>query len=173
MTHTFTHKPAAFTLVEILIVVLVIAIGAAIVIPNIGTSANTAVVSAARVVQSDLEVARSLALTTQNPHSVVFSSDLQSYKVVMNYSGGPYASTLAVNHPVNQGQVYQVTLPALNGMSKVQVTNVTFGAGTYVTFQSTGDPVTSGSITLKGGTVQMVITVEGLTGLVTVARTQG
>jgi hypothetical protein len=42
-----------------------------------------------------------------------------------------------------------------------------------VTFQSTGDPTTAGTVTLKGGTVQMVVTVEGLTGVITVARTQG
>jgi type II secretory pathway pseudopilin PulG len=166
-------RQVAFTLAEILIVVIIMAIAAAIIIPNIGTAANTQVISAARVLQSDLETARSLALTTQSPYSVVFSPDLQSYKVVVNYSGGPYASTLAVNHPVNIGQRFEVTLPNLNGMSKVSVSNVSFGAGTYVTFQSTGDPTTPGTITLAGGSVRMVITVEGLTGVVTVARTQG
>jgi prepilin-type N-terminal cleavage/methylation domain-containing protein len=162
-----------FTLTEILIVVLLIAIMAIIVVPNIGTAANTQVVSAACVLQSDLEVARSLALTTQIPYSLVFSPDLRSYKVVANYGGGSYAMTTAVGHPVNMGQKFEVTLSTLNKMSAVTVSNVNFGGLTYVTFQSLGDPVAPGTITLRGGNVVMVVTVESLTGVVSVTRVAG
>jgi Tfp pilus assembly protein FimT len=169
----FRHGPAAFTLIEIMIIVLVLVIGAMVVIPSIGSAGNTEVVAASRVLQADLEVARSMALTTQTSHSVVFSPDLQSYKVVAGYLGGPYASTLAVSHPVNAGQKYQVTLSAMNGMSAARVTDVNFGGLAYVTFQSLGDPVAAGTVTLAGGAVRIVITVESLTGIITVARTQG
>ena len=59
-------------MVELLIVIAVLVIAAAIVIPSIGSAADTQAVSAARVLGSDLEVTRSLALTTQQPHSLVF-----------------------------------------------------------------------------------------------------
>jgi|WetSurMetagenome_2_1015567.scaffolds.fasta_scaffold42897_2 Tfp pilus assembly protein FimT len=163
----------AFTLVEILVVVIVITIAALIVLPNIGSAANTQVVSAAGVLQSDLEVARSMALTTQIPYSIVFSPDLQAYKVVSNYGGGAYASTTAVNHPVNVGQAYQVTLASLNKMSAVRVANVNFNSHTYVTFDSLGTPASAGTVTLQGGSVTMVVTVQSLTGVIDVTRAAG
>ncbi len=163
---------AAFTLIEILIVVLVLAIVAAIIVPNIGTAADSQVVSAARVVQSDLEVARSLALTTQHSHSLVFSPDRRSYKVVADYGGGAYASAVAVTHPVDPSKTFEVTLASLNGMEAVTVFAVNFGGQTYVTFQSLGDAVAPGSITLRAGDCEIVVSVEGLTGIVTVTRTR-
>jgi prepilin-type N-terminal cleavage/methylation domain-containing protein len=166
-------KQTAFTLIEILIVILILAVAALIVVPNIGSAGSTEAVSAARVLQADLDVARSMALTTQVPTSVVFSSDLKSYMVTANYAGGAYTSTVAVNHPVNMGQLFQVTIPSLNGMSGVRVTNVNFGGLTYVTFDSLGAPSSAGTITLQCGTTVMVITIDSLTGVVSVARTAG
>jgi Tfp pilus assembly protein FimT len=163
---------AAFTIVEILIVVLVMAIAAAIIIPSIGTAADSQVISAARVLQSDVEVARSLAVTTQQPHSIVFSPDRRSYKVVANYGGGAYAAATAVAHPVNPTQLFEVSLADLNGMTAVTVFAVDFGGQQYATFQSLGDPVSPGNITLRAGECEIVISVEGLTGIVTVTRTR-
>jgi prepilin-type N-terminal cleavage/methylation domain-containing protein len=162
----------AFTFIEILLVVFVLAIAAAIIIPNIGSAADSQVVSAARIVQADLEVARSLAVTTQHPHSMVFSPDRRSYKVVADYDGGAYAAATAVAHPVNQGKQFEVALAALSGMDAVTVFAVNFGGQTYVTFQSLGGPAAAGSITLRAGDSEMVVSVEGLTGIVTVTRTR-
>ena len=164
---------AAFTLVELLIVIMILAIAAAIVVPNLGTAADSQVVSAARVLESDLGLARSLALTTQQTHSVVFSPDLQSYKVVANYGGGAYATAVAVEHPVRAGARMETTLKELGGMGAVVVAGVSFGGATYVTFNSLGEASSAGSITLQAGGTQMVISVESLTGAVTVQRTAG
>ncbi|HUU30526.1 MAG TPA: GspH/FimT family protein [Phycisphaerae bacterium] len=165
---------AAFTLVELLIVIMILAIAAAIVVPNLGTAADSQVVSAARVLESDLGLARSLALTTQQTHSVVFSPDLQSYKVVADYGGGAYAAAVAVEHPVRVGARMETTLKKLGGMGAVVVAGVSFGGGaTYVTFNSLGEASSAGSITLQAGGTQMVISVESLTGAVTVQRTAG
>ena len=167
---------AAFTLVELLIVIMILAIAAAIVVPNLGTAADSQVVSAARVLESDLGLAHSLAMTTQQTHSVVFSPDLQSYKVVENYSGGAYATAVAVEHPVRAGARMETTLKKLSGMGAVVVADVSFGGATYVTFvtfNSLGEASSAGSITLQAGGTQMVISVESLTGAVTVQRTAG
>jgi prepilin-type N-terminal cleavage/methylation domain-containing protein len=174
MKSTSRTTRAAYTLVEIIIVILVMAIAAAIVIPNIGSAANNQALSAAQTLQSDLEVARSMAVTTQQPYSLVFSDDLQSYKVVANYAGGPYLAAAAINHPVNSGQLFQVHLGSLNGMSGVTVANVSFG-GTpqYVTFGSLGDPIAPGTVVIQSGATQFTVMVESLTGIITVARTAG
>ena len=162
---------AAFTLVEILIVVLVLAIAAAIVIPNIGSANDSQATSAAAVLQSDLEVARSMAMTTQQPYSVVFSPDRLSYKVVANYTGVAYDAAVAVDHPVLKGKPYEVRLNGLSGAAGVTVTSVAFGGQTYVTFLSLGDPVAGGSVVLCAGNCVVTVSVEGLTGIVSVDRT--
>jgi prepilin-type N-terminal cleavage/methylation domain-containing protein len=161
---------AAYTLVEILIVILVMAIAAAIVIPNIGSANDSQAIAAAAILQSDLEVARSMAMATQAPYSVVFSPDRQSYKVIANYAGTAYASTTAVAHPVNKGKLYEVCLSSLNGMSHVSVTSVVFGGQQYVTFLSLGQPNAGGSVVLTVGRITMTVSVEALTGIVSVTR---
>ena len=162
-----------FTLVELLIVIVVLVIAAAIVIPSIGSAADTQAISAARVLGSDLEVARSLALTTQQPHSLVFSSDRQSYKVVADYSGQWYTAVAAVPHPVMAGRQFDVTLARQNGMRAVPISAASFGGLTYVTFDSQGEPSSGGAVIVEAGQVQMRVSVTALTGAVTVTRIAG
>ena len=166
-------RSQAFTIVELLIVIAVLVIAAAIVIPSIGSAADAQAISAARVLGSDLEVTRSLALTTQQPHSLVFSPDLQSYKVLANYSGEPYASAVAIAHPVAAGKQFEVTLSRQNGMSAVRIVGPAFGGKTYVTFNSQGEPSSGGTVTVESGQVEMQISVAALTGAVTVTRVSG
>jgi len=161
---------SGFTLVEILIVILVLLISAAVVIPSIGTAADSQVTSAARVLACDLETVRSLALTTQVPHTVLFSPDLRSYKVVTNYAGGSYALATAIDHPVRATDPFVVTLAQQNGMSRVTLTQVNFGGHAYVTFDSQGQASDSGFITLAAGSFQMQVSVEALTGVVSVSE---
>ena len=162
-----------FTLVELLIVIAVLVIAAAIVIPSIGSAADTQAISAARILGSDLEVARSLALTTQQPHSLVFSPERQSYKVVSDYGGQAYASVAAVPHPVTAGRQFDVTLNRQSGMSAVTISAVSFGGLTYVTFDSQGEPSAGGAVIVESGQVQMQVSVAALTGAVTVTRIAG
>lgn len=163
-----TATQAAFTLIEIIIVVLVLMIAAAVVIPSIGSAADSQVSSAARVLACDLEAARSLALTTQQDHTVLFSTDKQSYKVATSYLGGAYATTTAVDHPVRATDRFEVTLAHLNGMSRVLVTDVDFEGVTYVTFDSQGGASDSGSVTVAAGPFLMQVSVEALTGVISV-----
>lgn len=162
-----------FTVVELLIVLVVLAIAAAVVIPSIGTAADSQAISAARVVASDLEIARSLALTTQQPHALVFRPDLKAYKVVANYGGGAYATAVAVPHPVVQGKLFEVVLAEQSGMGAVTVSSATFGGAAYVTFNSQGEPASPGVVTIRSRNVAMQVSVAILTGTVTVTRTSG
>ena len=163
-------RERAYTLTEMVVVVLVLAIAAAIVIGGIGTTKDAQATSAARVLASDVELARNLAVTTQAPHTVLFSSDRQSYKVVANYTGGGYALATAVEHPVRGNERFEVRLASLNGMGSAVVETVNFGGQAYVTFDAEGEPSNGGSVTLRSGGTEMVISVEALTGAVSVAR---
>ena len=165
-----TGNRAGFSLVELIVVVVILMIAAAVVLPNIGTAGDTQVTSAARVLAADLETARSLALKTQRPHTVLFSPTGQSYKVVVDYAGTDYASTQAIAHRVAVGKRFEVTLAENNGMGNVQVTDVSFGGENYVTFDALGEPSSSGSVSLQAGGVRMQVTVAGLTGSITTER---
>jgi len=160
----------AFTLVELLIVIMVLIIAAAIVIPNIGSAADAQAMSAARVLACDLEVARDLALKTRCPHTMLFSSDRQSYKVVADYGEESYAAADEIDHPVVAGRTFEVTLAERNGMRAVSVVDVSFGGDDYVTFNELGEPSSAGSMTVQAGDTQIRIAVTGLTGSVSTAR---
>lgn len=162
------ERSSAFTLVEIIIVILVLMIAAAVVIPSIGTAADSQVTSAARVLACDMEAARSLALTTQQTHTVLFSADKQSYKVAANYAGGAYETVVPIDHPVRATDPFEVTLAQMNGMTRVVVTEVDFGGETFVTFDSQGQASNSGTVTLAAGSFRMQVSVEALTGVVSV-----
>ena len=171
-THTAAGagRAGGFTLAELIVVIVILMIAAAIVIPNIGTASDTQATSAARTLASDLEMARNLALMTQRPHTVLFSPTRQSYKIVADYSGGTYAATQAIPHPVVVGKRFEVTLAEHNGMGNVQVTNVSFGGDARVTFDALGDPSSAGTITLQTAGMQMEVSVAGLTGSVSTHR---
>ena len=159
-----------FTLVELLMVVAVLIIAAAIVIPNIGSAADAQAVSAARMLSADLEVARSLALKTQRPHTVLFRSDRRAYKVVSDYGGQAYASAEAIDHPAVSGRTFEIIPAERNGMGAVEVLSVSFGGNAYVTFDGLGEPSAAGTVTLRAGTTRMQIAVAGLTGSVSTTR---
>lgn len=169
---SYIQSKRAFTLIEILVVLVVLAIAAAVVIPKIGTAGDAQSVGAARVLQADLDMTRSLAVTSQTPHTLVFNADRTAYKVVANYVGGLYSLLTAVPHPVKAKKTFEVRLAGLNGMGKVRVT-AAFGTAGFVTFSSQGDPSAAGTVTLQAGETEMQIQVQALTGRVSVARTRG
>jgi len=169
----FRWTMGGFTLVELLMVITVLIIAAAIVIPNIGSAADAQAMSAARALASDLELARHLALKTAQPHTVLFSDDLQSYKVVAEYGGESYAAADAIPHPVVSGKTFEVTLSARNGMGAVTVASASFGGDAYVTFNELGEPSSAGEVTVEAGDLQIVVAVAGLTGSVSTTRVGG
>src|SRR5437868_2198668 len=76
----------AFTLVEILMVVLILAIASAVIVPQIGSRSDLKVAAGARLVMSDLIWAQNRAITTQQQQFVVFGA--QSYTLWYKNSSG-------------------------------------------------------------------------------------
>lgn len=85
----------AFTLVEILMVVLILGIASAIIIPSLGTRDDLRASSAARAIMADLIYAQNRAIATQTKHFVQFSDDTYSI-----YASA--AMTTPLTHPVNK-----------------------------------------------------------------------
>jgi type II secretion system protein H len=71
----------AFTLVEVLIVLMVIGIIAAIAVPLYVSAASTQLRTAANMIASDLEYAKSMSISTGQSHSIVFDTTAESYSI--------------------------------------------------------------------------------------------
>ena len=164
------QQGAGFTLLELLIVVLILAIAAAIVVPMAASGQDAQCASAARMVVADLELAQSTALARQELVALVFSDDLQSYKVVLAgvQDLDIYGSLTALEHPGRPGQSYETSIPRELQLRDVVVSSADFNGERYVVFDVFGSPEFGGSIVLTAGDASLTVTVEPITGAVSV-----
>ncbi|MFH0731098.1 MAG: GspH/FimT family pseudopilin [Pseudomonadota bacterium] len=80
-----------FTLVEILVVMVIIALMSALVIPKLaGSLGNINLKTSARKIASTLRMARNLAVSESKPVAVIF--DLEARRVSMEYGGNRYGN---------------------------------------------------------------------------------
>ena len=150
----------AFTLAEMIVVIIIMAIAAAIIIPQaVGTSSLQAR-SAARMVMADLEYAQSEAIFTQLPVTVTFDSGGNSYTI--SNASGPLV------HPINKKD-YVVGFDSQTGLKSVSIAAVGF-AGSAVTFDALGAPDSGGSVTVSAKEHSYQIAVAPVSGRVTVTR---
>jgi len=151
----------AFTLVEILVVIIILAISAAIIIPYaVGTSSSQAR-AAARMVMSDLEYAQNEAIVTQSPITVTFDISGNSY-TVSNESG-------PLIHPITK-KAYAVDFDTISGFENVSISSANFDGAATVTFDAIGAPNSGGTIVVSAGNHCYSITVAPVTGKITVSQ---
>src|SRR5687767_4923700 len=103
-----SRRPAwagAFTLVEILVVVLIIGIAAAVIVPIMGSRDDLKVKSAARLLMADLIYAQNRAISTQQRHYVIFNDTApQNYRLATSVT-----PIVNIEHPVTHDSQYAVT----------------------------------------------------------------
>ena len=149
------------TLVELMVVLVLLSIAAAVIVPQAVQSSDLEAVSAARVLAADLNYAQDLAITSQAPVTVTFNAVENSY-TLSNES-----STLI--HPISK-EAYQTVFSAADGFGHVEVVSATFGSGSSVTFDELGAPDSPGTVILQAGQHTFHVSVASATGRVTVAR---
>jgi prepilin-type N-terminal cleavage/methylation domain-containing protein len=176
------RRDRAFTLIEILMVVVIIGIAAAVVVPQISQRDDLRASAASRVIMSDLLYAQNLAIMSQQPTYLVFDISGNSYMLVK--SG---AMTTALTNPVTQAP-YTTTFGngGNTGLESITLVSANFTGTTtpYATigFNELGNPLVhttagadqtmaSGAIVLQSGTYKLQISVEPFTGQLTVAQT--
>ena len=159
----------AFTFIELIVVMVILSIAAVLAIPMISSAADVQVRSAANMIAADLDYAKSMAISTQQNYWVVFNPDNESYKVC-NASEDP------IDHPLKPGSPFVVNFQIDSRLSKVDIVSAAFDSQSTVKFDYLGSPyngsgtaLNSGQITLQANTFSMTITVEPMTGYVTVA----
>lgn len=150
----------AFTLVEILVVVMVLLVVAAAAIPYVTGTTDTQVMSAARVLASDLQYAQSQAITTQAPVAVTFDTNQNSY--TLSNASGPLV------HPITKN-TYTVSYASTSGMQGVVLASASFGGTAGVTYDELGSPSSAGTVKLQAGSYVYQIQVASATGKITVS----
>jgi prepilin-type N-terminal cleavage/methylation domain-containing protein len=153
---------SAFTLIEIMVVIVIIGIAAAMAVPMISSGASFQIRSAANLVAADLEYAKSMAISRGQSYKVVFNAATESYQI--QDSGNQ-----AVSPP---GRKDTVNFSSDSRLSGVVIDSVNFGGSGTVTFDYLGSPQqglsSEGVVTLKAGGITKTVKVEPVTGFISV-----
>lgn len=177
--------PAGYTLVELVIVVLMLGIMVMAAVPVLNSGLEDARLSdAANEIVTALEFAQMTAATSGSRTRVTIDAALDTIvverfsmiNVDLLYSeseldenvveGGAFA---LMEHPMNRGVDYSISLPDESGFSGIDITAAAFGAGNFVEFDTLGAPSDGGTVTLAKGGSQIVVALDSLAGKVTLS----
>ena len=160
-----------FTMIELLIVVAILAIAAAIVVPMASSAGSMQLRAAVNMVAADLEYAKSMSISRGQKYAVVFDKNTESYRITD-------ASGATISHPVRSGSPFIVDFRSDGRLSQVDIVDVTFDGASAVSFDYLGSPysgmpgsatpLNSGTITLQAGGAVKSVKVEAVTGYVSV-----
>ncbi len=159
-----------FTLLEVLIVLVIIAIASMTVIPMMSSAATVQVRAATDMITADIEYAKSIAISRGQNYSLLFDKNMENYRI-KDQAGNVIA------HPVKKGFDYIIDFRNDSRLNKVDIANVSFDATSEIKFDYLGspyngnnNPLNSGVITLQAGGATVTITVEPITGFITVTN---
>lgn len=155
-----------FTLIEILIVVVILAIAAMTAIPMMGSAASVQIRSAGNMIAADLEYAKSLAISKGQSFWVVFDEGADSYSIEGLDAVG---NRITISHPVKKGFDYVIDFKN-EGLGRVDITDADFDGASQVQFDYLGSPNKGGVVHLQAGTTSATISVEPVTGYITVGN---
>lgn len=156
-----------FTIIEILLVVVIIAIAAMIAVPMMSSAGSVQIRSAANMIAADLEYAKSMAIGRQKNYSVVFNTANDYYEV--------HDPNGIIKHPVKKGFTYHVSFSNDSRLNKVDIATVDFDATSEIKFDYLGSPysgdgtaLNSGAINLQADETTITINVEPVTGFISI-----
>ena len=119
--NSLSDTSSGFTLIEIIIVIVILAIAAMTAIPLMSSAGSVQIRSAANMIAADLEYARSMAISRGQNYSVVFDENTESYSIKDQ-------SDNVIPHPVKKGFDYAINFQNDSRLSKVDITNVNFNS---------------------------------------------
>ena len=161
--HTLPGFRGGFTLIEIIIVVVILAIAAMTAIPLMSSGGSVQIRSAANMIAADLEYARSMSISRGQNYSVVFDKNTESYRIEDQNDN-------MIPHPVKKGFYYIMNFQNDSRLSKVDITNVNFNTTQRVQFDCLGSPDNGGTINLNANGPAATITVEPVTGFISISN---
>lgn len=162
----------AYTLIEVLIVVVILGIAASLVIPNMQSTNVLRVQAAVRTIVADIAEAQADSLAFQRGRAIVFHPTENRYNIVE-----------VVGSSVDEDlDTLRDTRLSGSDFGDFAFVSVDFGGGDTLIFDEMGGPVTTpggntpapnGVISITGSGQAFTITVEAYTGRITVRRTAG
>jgi type II secretory pathway pseudopilin PulG len=160
-------------MIELMIVVAILAIAAAIVVPMASSTGSMQLRAAGNMVAADLEYAKSMAISRGQKYAVVFDKTggkYYQYRVV-DQDGNP------IRHPITQKLEYVVNFQSDSRLGQVEIAGVDFNGKDKVSFDSLGSPfdaiganLNTGMITLQAGGIPRTVTVAPVTGYISVSN---
>lgn len=180
-TNTLRTLRRGVSLIELMMVIVIMSISATVFVAMSGNSIHAQANTAAQQVSGALLFAQTCAISAQQPYQVVFDSDAGSYEV-QDVNGDVIATTvntvLGGSSDAVDG-VYRVVFSENSHLHGVEITSVSFDGSGIVWFDPLGTPysgdigsptpLTSGSVVLSAGDNSVTISVEPVTGRVTIA----
>lgn len=172
---------SAFTLIEVTIVVLLMAIVVGMVVPMVGNRADLRLAAAGRKVTADLQYAQAAAISTQVSQYVRFGAN--QYELMTRASSG--TSLIAAQHPIDKTNFTVVFNNASNTPDLVNVTldAPSFDGASTLVFDAQGMPssynATTGiatplssraTLTMRCGGQTLRVFVEAYTGEISVSN---
>jgi len=160
----------AFTLVEVLVVVVIVGIAAAVVVPQMMTAGSMTLQAAGRTIIADLLYAQNDAVVQIGHRKVVFSVDHNAYALT-DGDGNP----ITVNWRTGGSTLgnYSVDFAADTRFRGVRITAADFGGTAELEYDELGAPVSGGYVEIQGANFKYRITVTPMTGRVTISDVSG
>lgn len=160
-----------FSMLELIVVMVIAGIIAAVAAPTFSNIASTRRAMAANVTLRDLDYARERAISSGTRCWVVFSTGTNSYSILAENPSSPgRVGAIVLSDPASTGRTY-VTYFSSSEFAGVTLQSAAFGSGSEIGFDWLGRPydyaqaalTTAGVVTFTGGTT---VTVQPGTGLV-------
>jgi general secretion pathway protein H len=161
-------RDSGFTLIEMLLVVVILSIAAMIAVPFATSGASTQLKSAATIIASDLEYAKSMAISHGNYYSVEFDPVNESYEI-QDVNG------TVINHPVKKGSSYTINFANDSRLNQVDIQSTNFSGNTVAfdylgsSYSGSSPLLAEGEIVISAGGATLTVKVEPVTGYITVS----
>jgi prepilin-type N-terminal cleavage/methylation domain-containing protein len=174
-TSALTGGPsgAAFTLVEMLIVVMIVGVTAVLAVPLFRETDATRLAEAARLLVADVQFAQMESINHASaPRGLKFDTAAESYSVVRFEGPPPHDCDSAITETdVLSNGPYVTTYGAGRAalLADVEIVTLSLDGDDCLLFGSLGeaDQDTAGTITLRSGTQSMTLSVDPISGDVT------
>jgi prepilin-type N-terminal cleavage/methylation domain-containing protein len=169
---------SGYTLIEVLIVVMILGIAAAVVTPNLSQASVFRIQAAVRTIVSDMTFAQMDALGYQEQRAIVFDVDNNEYTLVEVQGSTIDVDTDALYDIKGPQQRYRVSLDQ-EVFGDVTIESVDFDGDNVLIFDELGGPVATpgtstlsdgGSIVIAGPQSRFRIDVAAFTGRITVTQ---